>query len=97
MTTIRRVTLAAAVAGSRRLRKEPAAPTVVYDRPSLDARYKDVTDMIALPSGTLADVVSDAILPYRSCSQGEKLDAPGLVICQDRRANVELFARCLER
>jgi hypothetical protein len=49
MTTIRRVTLAAAVAlAPVACDSSPVAPTVVYDRPSLDARYKAVTDMIAL-------------------------------------------------
>ena len=50
MTLIRRVTLAAAVAlAPAACERSPAAPTVVYDLSSLDARYKAVTDMIALP------------------------------------------------
>lgn len=50
MITICRVMLAAAVAlAPVACDDRPAAPTVVYDRPSLNAKYKAVMDMIALP------------------------------------------------
>ena len=66
MTTIRCVTLAAAVALALvACERSPAAPTVVYDRPSLDARYKAVTDMIALP-------VCSTSLQCRSVAVGAK-------------------------
>jgi hypothetical protein len=68
MTAIRRVTLAAAVAlavvacGSN-----PAAPTVVYDRASLDARYKAVTDMIAVPVCSRSLQCSSVALGSKPC------------------------------
>jgi hypothetical protein len=66
MITIRRVTLATAVALALvACERSPAAPTVVYDRASLEARYKAITDMIALP-------VCSTSLQCRSVAVGAK-------------------------
>ena len=68
MTTIRRVMLAAAVAlAPVGCERSPAAPTVIYDRPSLDARYKVITDMIALPVCSTSMQCSSVALGAKPC------------------------------
>ena len=68
MTAIRRVTLAAAVAlASVACEKNPAAPTVVYDRLSLDARYKAVTDMIGVPVCSTSLQCSSVAIGAKPC------------------------------
>ena len=47
--------------------KNPTAPTVVYDRPSLDARYKAVADMIALPVCSISSHCSSVAVGAKPC------------------------------
>jgi len=68
MITIRRVTFAVAIAlAPVACERSPAAPTVVYDRPSLDARYKAITDMTAVPLCSTSLQCSSVALGAKPC------------------------------
>jgi hypothetical protein len=68
MITIRRVTFAVAIAlAPVACERSPAAPTVVYDRPSLDARYKAITDMIAVPVCSMPLQCSSVAVGAKPC------------------------------
>jgi hypothetical protein len=96
MTTIRRVTLAAAVAlAAVACDESPAAPTVVYDRSSLDARYKAVTDMIALPVCSTSLQCSSVAVGARACGGPQRYLVYSRVNVNEqelRRLTGDLFA-----
>lgn len=96
MTTIRRVTLAAAVAlAAVGCEKNPAAPTVVYDRPSLDARYKAITDMIGLPVCSTSLQCSSVAVGAKPCGAPRRYLVYSDVDVNERelrRRTADLFA-----
>src|SRR5688572_32699237 len=100
MTTIRRVTLAATVAlAPVACEKTPAAPTVVFDRPSLDARYKAVTDMIAEPVCSTSLQCSSVAVGAKACGGPRRYLVYSDVTVNERelrRRAAELFAFELE-
>ena len=100
MTTIRRVTLAAVVAlAPVACERSPAAPTVVYDRASLDARYKAVTDMIAPPVCSTSLQCSSVALGAKPCGGPRRYLVYSDVKVNERelrRRTAELFAFELE-
>ena len=97
---IRRVTLAAAVAlAPAACERSPAAPTVVYDRPSLDAMYKAVTDMIAEPVCSTSLQCSSVALGAKPCGGPWRYLVYSNVTVNERelqRRAAELFAFELE-
>ena len=100
MTTIRRVTLAAAVAlASVACERSPAAPTVVYDRASLEARYKAVTDMIAVQVCSTSLQCSSVAVGAKACGGPRRYLVYSDVKVNERelrRRTAELFAFELE-
>ncbi len=96
MTTIRRVAFAAAVAlAPVACEKNPTAPTVVYDRLSLDARYKAVTEMIALPVCSASLQCSSIAIGAKPCGGPWRylVYSPGNVNERElRRRTDDLFA-----
>jgi hypothetical protein len=96
MTRIRRVALAAAVAlAPVACERSPAAPTVVYDRPSLDAKYKAVTDMIALPVCSTSLQCSSVAVGAKPCGGPRRYIVYSNVTVNEpelRRRAADLFA-----
>ena len=96
MTTIRGVTLAAAIALALvACERSPAAPTVVYDRASLDARYKAITDMIALPVCSTSLQCSSVAVGAKPCGGPWRYLVYSDVMVDERalqRRTAELFA-----